>query len=162
MILGAHTVIYGLQSRGRSRFLPRRLFQLSNVGEGEGWHVFGLLPSEVVLRPSGKNNLRELYLMRDDVAGFIVRWRNAGSLAIPHRIRHADCRPTCDYCREWERWARLWRPERARQPGLARQLLCQIHSQRSGSMAGAFVFIPFGLWGCSQSKPFVFGLWRNN
>jgi len=49
---------------------------LPNVDAGEGWLIFSLPPSEVAVHPSSTNNLRELYLMCDDIGEFTGKMKS--------------------------------------------------------------------------------------
>jgi hypothetical protein len=71
MIIGAHAIIYSKDSDADRAFL-RDVLQLTNVDVGHGWLIFGLPPSEVAVHPGEKNDVHELYLMVDDVEGFIA------------------------------------------------------------------------------------------
>ena len=70
MIIGAHTIVYSKDSEADRAFL-RDVLGFPHVDVGEGWLIFGLPPSAVAVHPSGKNGLHELYLMVDDVEGFV-------------------------------------------------------------------------------------------
>ena len=45
---------------------------------GEGWLIFGLPPAEVAVHPGEENDVHELYLMCDDVAGFVASMSRQG------------------------------------------------------------------------------------
>ena|ERR1043166_7133627 len=69
-IIGAHSIIYSKNPDADRAFL-RDVLKFPHVDVGGGWLVFGLPPSEVAIHPSDKNNVHELYLMCDDVQGFV-------------------------------------------------------------------------------------------
>jgi hypothetical protein len=52
--------------RGKSEVLA-----LPSVDVGQGWLIFGLPPCEVAVHPADDDGTHELYLMVDDVEGFI-------------------------------------------------------------------------------------------
>jgi hypothetical protein len=70
MIVGAHSIIYSKQPEADRAFF-RDALGLPSVDVGEGWLIFGLPPAEVAVHPSSENDVHELYLMCDDVTGFI-------------------------------------------------------------------------------------------
>jgi hypothetical protein len=69
-INGSHAIIYSTNADA-DRALLRDVFKFKNVDVGRGWLIFGLPPSEVAVHPSEENNVHELYLMTDDVEGFV-------------------------------------------------------------------------------------------
>lgn len=71
MIIGAHSVIYSMNSEADRAFL-RDVLKLSSVDVGGGWLIFGLPPAEVAVHPGDKNNVHEFYLMCDDLKSFIA------------------------------------------------------------------------------------------
>ena len=77
MINGAHTIIYSRSPEADRAFL-RDVLALPNVDVGDGWLIFGLPPSEVAVHPGNENNVHELYLMCDDVDGFIAEMKTRG------------------------------------------------------------------------------------
>lgn len=77
MIVGAHSIIYSKNPEADRTFL-RDVLELPYVDVGEGWLIFGLPPAEVAVHPSEKNDVHELYLMCDDVEGFIASMRERG------------------------------------------------------------------------------------
>jgi len=74
MITGAHTIVYSQKPEADRAFL-RDVLKLTHVDVGGGWLIFGLPPAEVAVHPSGKNNVHELFLMCDDIEGFIARMK---------------------------------------------------------------------------------------
>ena len=74
MITGAHSIIYSKNADADRAFL-RDVFALPNVDVGHGWLIFGLPPAEVAVHPAEKNNIHELYFMRDDIDAFVARMK---------------------------------------------------------------------------------------
>ena len=77
MIVGAHSIIYSKQPEADRAFF-RDALGLPSVDVGEGWLIFGLPPAEVAVHPSSENDVHELYLMCDDVTGFIGAMKQRG------------------------------------------------------------------------------------
>jgi len=77
MIVGAHSIIYSKDPAADRAFL-RDALGLTSVDVGEGWLIFGLPPSEVAVHPSSENDVHELYLMCDDVTGFVGGMKKRG------------------------------------------------------------------------------------
>jgi hypothetical protein len=71
MITGAHSILYSKDPQADRGFL-KDVLGLPHVDVGDGWLIFGLPPSEVAVHPSEKNDVHELYLMCDDVEGFMA------------------------------------------------------------------------------------------
>jgi hypothetical protein len=44
---------------------------------GHGWLIFALAPAQVVVHASAENDTHELYVVRDDVHGFMAEMRAA-------------------------------------------------------------------------------------
>jgi hypothetical protein len=82
MIIGAHSILYSTNAAADRAFL-RDVLRFPNVDVGEGWLIFGLPPSEVAVHPSGENDLHELYLMCDDVHGFVADMKQHGIACDP-------------------------------------------------------------------------------
>jgi len=74
VITGAHSIIYSKDSEADRSFF-RDILQLSKVDVGRGWLIFGLPPSEIAVHPGEENGRHELYLMCDDVNGFIAEMK---------------------------------------------------------------------------------------
>lgn len=70
-ITGAHAILYSKNSDADRAFL-RDVIGFPHVDVGGGWLIFGLPASEVAVHPSDENDVHELYLMVDDVDGFIA------------------------------------------------------------------------------------------
>ena len=77
MIIGAHAILYSTDPEADRAFL-RDVLRFTSVDVGDGWLIFGLPPSEMAVHPSRKNDLHELYLMCDDVGGFIEEMKEHG------------------------------------------------------------------------------------
>lgn len=77
MIVGAHSIIYS-KSPVADRAFFRDALGLPGVDVGEGWLIFGLPPAEVAVHPSSENDVHELYLMCDDVKGFVGGMKKRG------------------------------------------------------------------------------------
>ncbi len=77
MIIGAHTIIYSTGGDADRKFL-RDVIGLPSVDVGGGWLIFGLPPAEVAVHPSDENDLHELYLMSDDIHGFVADMAKRG------------------------------------------------------------------------------------
>ena len=76
MLIGAHAIIYSSNPDADRAFL-REVLELPHVDMGHGWLIFGLPPAEVAVHPSDTNARHELYLMTDDVEGFVARMKAA-------------------------------------------------------------------------------------
>ena len=75
MITGAHSIIYSTDPEADRAFI-RDVLGLPHVDDGGGWLIFGLPPSEVAVHPSSANELREFYLLCDDVDAFVAEMKN--------------------------------------------------------------------------------------
>ena len=76
MVTGAHSIIYSGNPDADRAFL-RDVLKLPHVDVGNGWLIFGLPPAEVAVHPSETNHLHELYLMCDDITGFVAEMNAA-------------------------------------------------------------------------------------
>lgn len=74
MINGAHSIIYSKDSEADRAFL-RDVLELPHVDVSDGWLIFGLPPTELAVHPAENNDVHELYLMCDDVEGFVAAMR---------------------------------------------------------------------------------------
>ncbi len=90
MLIGAHAILYSRKAKADRAFL-KRVFRLPSVDAGGGWLIFGLPPGEVAVHPA-RSNRQELYLMVDDIHGFVGSMKR-------RRVR-------CDPVRELA-WGRL-------------------------------------------------------
>jgi len=70
MIIGAHWILYSKRPEADRAFFGEVLGRPS-VDVGGGWLIFGLPPAEVAIHPSEEDGVQELYLMCEDVAGFV-------------------------------------------------------------------------------------------
>jgi len=73
-INGAHAIIYS-KNHEADRALLRDVFEFEHVDVGGGWLIFALPPAEVAVHPSEENDLHELYLMTDDIYGFVAEMK---------------------------------------------------------------------------------------
>ena len=73
-ITGAHTIIYSSNAEA-DRALLRDVFKFKYVDVGRGWLIFALPPAEVAVHPADENDRHELYLMTDDIEGFVVEMK---------------------------------------------------------------------------------------
>jgi hypothetical protein len=71
MIHGAHVTIYSKDAEADRGFF-RDVLKCDSVDAGHGWLIFALPPAEVAVHPSEENDVRELFLMCDDVQAFIA------------------------------------------------------------------------------------------
>jgi hypothetical protein len=69
-IHGAHVIVYSKDSDADRAFF-RDVLRYPFADAGHGWLIFALPPAEVAVHPAGKNDRHELYLMCDDVHGFV-------------------------------------------------------------------------------------------
>jgi hypothetical protein len=74
MITGAHSIIYSKDPDADRNFF-RDVLQLTKVDVGHGWLIFGLPPAEIAVHPSDQNDIREFYLMCDDIEAFIAEMK---------------------------------------------------------------------------------------
>jgi hypothetical protein len=81
-ITGAHAIIYSTNAEA-DRALLRDVFKFKHVDVGGGWLIFGLPPAEVAIHPSDKNDRHELYLMTDDIAGFVAEMKKRDIACAP-------------------------------------------------------------------------------
>jgi hypothetical protein len=70
-LIGAHVIIYSRDAEADRSFL-RDVVGFPSVDAGHGWLIFALPTSEVAVHPSDDASAHELYLMVDDVAGFMA------------------------------------------------------------------------------------------
>src|SRR4029453_10944263 len=85
MIIGAHSILYSTDAEADRAFL-RDVLGLPSLDVGQGWLIFGLPPAEVAVHPGEENDVHELYLMCDDVGGFVAGLEKRG----------VDCGPVLD------------------------------------------------------------------
>lgn len=77
MLNGAHAVIYSRDAE-RDRAFLRDVLGLEGIDAGGGWLIFGLPPAEIAVHPAEANDAHELFLMCDDVEGFVAEMRSKG------------------------------------------------------------------------------------
>jgi hypothetical protein len=82
MITGAHAILYSKDAEADRDFL-KEVLGFPHVDAGGGWLIFGLPPSEVAVHPGVKNSVHELYLMTDDVDGFVTSMKKRGVKCSP-------------------------------------------------------------------------------
>ena len=73
-IRGAHIILFSKDSEADRNFF-RDVLQAPFVDAGHGWLIFALPPAEVAVHPADDNDRHELYLMCDDVHGFVTEMR---------------------------------------------------------------------------------------
>ncbi len=81
-INGAHAIIYTTDAEADRGFF-RDVVGAPVVDVGGGWLIFGLPPAEVAFHPGTKNDSHELYLMCDDVEGFVADMETRGVTCAP-------------------------------------------------------------------------------
>ena len=69
-ITGAHAIVYSRDPDADRAFL-RDVIGFTFVDAGHGWLIFGLPPSEIAVHPADAGSAHELYLMVDDIHGFV-------------------------------------------------------------------------------------------
>jgi hypothetical protein len=84
-IIGAHSVIYSKNAEADRAFL-RDVVGFRAVDVGDGWLIFALPPAEVAVHPGDESNVHELYLMVDDVEGFVRALAKRGAKCTPLRV----------------------------------------------------------------------------
>ena len=78
MITGAHAILYSADSEADRAFF-KDVLRFPHVDVGRGWLIFGLPPSEIAVHPTqGAGGTHELYLMTDDVEGFVADMTKRG------------------------------------------------------------------------------------
>ena len=81
MLIGAHMVIHSRNPQADYVFL-REVLKLPYVDDG-GYVIFGLPPSEVSVHQAERNDAHQLYLMCDDVKGFVTDMSRRGISCAP-------------------------------------------------------------------------------
>ena len=74
MLIGAHAIIYSTKPEADRAFL-RDVLAFPNIDVGAGWLIFDLPPAELAVHPSPTNDRHELYLICDDIEGFITEMK---------------------------------------------------------------------------------------
>jgi len=82
MINGAHAIIYSNNAEADRDFF-KNILKLPNVDVGHGWLIFALPPSEIAIHPAEDKTFHELYLMCDDINGFIEEMHNQNIQCTP-------------------------------------------------------------------------------
>jgi hypothetical protein len=78
MIIGAHAILYSNDSDADRAFF-RDVLRFPHVDVHGGWLIFGLPPSELAVHPTDDaGGKHELYLMTDDVEGFVGDMKKRG------------------------------------------------------------------------------------
>lgn len=77
MITGAH-LIFTSQDAEADRIFLRDVVKLTHVDLGQGWLMFGLPPSNIVVHPPEDGPDQKFLLMCDDVAAFVRDMAAAG------------------------------------------------------------------------------------
>lgn len=81
-IVGAHSILYSSDPEADRTFL-RDVLSLPHVDVGHGWLIFSLPPAELAVHPADTNSRHELYLMVDDVHGFVDDMKARGMTCSP-------------------------------------------------------------------------------
>lgn len=68
MIIGAHLLCYSRDPAADRNFF-RDVLGFPHVDAGQGWPIFALPPAEVAFHPGDASDVRELYLLCDDLDG---------------------------------------------------------------------------------------------
>ena len=77
MIRGAHVVLCSTNADADRAFF-RDVLDYPAVDAGHGWLIFALPPAELAIHPAEANGAHELFLMCDDVQGFIAQMAERG------------------------------------------------------------------------------------
>ena len=78
MINGAHVIVYSKDAEADKAFI-KNVLKFKYVDVHEGWLIFKLPPSEVAIHPSDENDMREFYLMTDDLDAEMAELTKAGA-----------------------------------------------------------------------------------
>ena len=82
MFSGAHVILYSKDAEADRAFL-RDVLEFPHVDAGEGWLIFALPPAEIAFHPHGDNDLREFYLLCDDLEAALARLGKKGVTCAP-------------------------------------------------------------------------------
>ena len=82
MIRGAHVVLCSTTAAA-DRAFSRDVLAYPSVDAVQGWLIFALPPAELAIHPAEANGAHELFLMCDDLQGFIAQMPNE---ALPARM----------------------------------------------------------------------------
>jgi catechol 2,3-dioxygenase-like lactoylglutathione lyase family enzyme len=77
MIRGAHVVLYSADAEADRAFF-RDVLGDAFVDAGHGWLIFALPPAELAIHPAAGNTGHEMFLMCDDVEGFVAQMTERG------------------------------------------------------------------------------------
>ena len=77
MIYGAHVVLYSADAEADKAFF-RDVLEFPFVDAGHDWLIFALPPAELAVHPTDGHDGHELFLMSDDIAGFMARMTTLG------------------------------------------------------------------------------------
>ena len=83
-VSGAHMILYSANGDADRAFL-RDVLGFPHVDVGHGWLIFALPASEIAIHPAQASGEHEIYLMVDDVAGFVARMNDRGIRCTPPR-----------------------------------------------------------------------------
>ena len=72
MFSGAHVILYSKDAEADRAFV-RDVLGFPHVDADQGWLIFALPPAELAFHPGDDNELRELYLMCDDLEATLRR-----------------------------------------------------------------------------------------
>ncbi len=77
MITGAHLILYSKDADADRAFL-RDVLAFDHVDAGRGWLIFALPPAEAAVHPADTDGSTELFLMTDDIEGFVREMTTRG------------------------------------------------------------------------------------
>lgn len=77
MIHGSHVILYSKDADADRDFF-RNVLRYPYADAGHGWLIFALPPAEVAIHPTDGAGSHELYLMCDDMDGFLAEMRARG------------------------------------------------------------------------------------
>src|SRR5580658_3842304 len=77
MITGAHVIVYSKDPESDRAFF-RDVLKFPAVDAGHGWLIFALPPAEAAFHPAETDGAHELYLMCDDLAAEMARFKSKG------------------------------------------------------------------------------------
>ena len=77
MISGAHLMIFTRDEAADRAFL-RDVLEIPCIDSGGGWLIFKLPPAELGVHGGERNDVHELYLITDDLAGAIAKLASRG------------------------------------------------------------------------------------
>jgi catechol 2,3-dioxygenase-like lactoylglutathione lyase family enzyme len=77
MITGAHVIVYSTDSEADLSFF-RDVLEFPFVHAGHNWLIFRLPPAELAVHPAEAGGAHELYLMCDDIQGFVTQMAARG------------------------------------------------------------------------------------